>query len=63
MTVKLATWSELDDAERSALLQRPAIKNDDAIREGAAEIIAQVRRRGDAALRELTATSRRQRGN
>jgi histidinol dehydrogenase len=56
MTVKLATWSELDDAERSALLQRPAIKNDDAIREGAAKIIAQVRRRGDAALRELTAT-------
>jgi len=56
MTVKLTTWSELDDAERSALLQRPAIIDDVAIRERAAEIIAQVRHRGDAALRELTAT-------
>jgi len=56
MTVKPTTWSELDEAERSALLQRPAITDDAAIREGAAEIIAQVRRRGDTALRELTAT-------
>ncbi len=56
MTVKPTTWSELDEAERSALLQRPAITDDAAIREGAAEIIAQVRRRGDTALRELTAS-------
>jgi histidinol dehydrogenase len=56
MTVELTTWSELDDAGRSALLRRPAITDDATIREGAAEIIAQVRHRGDAALRELTAT-------
>jgi histidinol dehydrogenase len=35
-------------------LQRPAVAQDAAIRDGAARIIAEVRKRGDAALNELT---------
>jgi histidinol dehydrogenase len=54
MAVKSKFWSDLSGAERSALLQRPAIADDAAIRKGAADIIAQVRKYGDAALRELT---------
>ena len=54
MTLELRNWSELSDADRSALLQRPAAAQDAAIRDGAARIIAQVRKRGDAALNELT---------
>ncbi len=54
MTMEPKTWSELGDAQRSALLQRPAVADDAAIREAAAEIIAKVRDRGDSALRELT---------
>ncbi len=54
MTIELRTWSRLGDAQRSALLQRPAVADDAAIREAAAEIIAEVRERGDSALRDLT---------
>ncbi|MGI9249161.1 MAG: histidinol dehydrogenase [Woeseiaceae bacterium] len=54
MTIELKTWTDLDDSQRSVLLQRPAVEQDAAIRDGAAEIIAQVRKRGDEALRELT---------
>mgnify|MGYP001825059715 CR=1 FL=1 len=54
MTIAAISWSELGDAQRSALLQRPAVADDTAIRKAAAEIIAQVRERGDPALRELT---------
>ena len=54
MTIQLKTWSELPDAERNALLQRPAVAQDAAIRDGAARIIAEVRKRGDDALNEFT---------
>lgn len=54
MTIALNNWSELPEAARSALLQRPAVAQDAAIREGAARIIAEVRKRGDAALDEFT---------
>ena len=56
MTIELRNWSELPDTERSALLQRPAVAQDAAIREGAARIIAEVRKRGDAAVYDLTRT-------
>lgn len=48
-------WSELSSERRAALLARPALKNDATLAERVAEIIARVRRDGDAALRELTA--------
>lgn len=54
MAVTSKFWSDLSGTERSALLQRPAIADDAAIRKGAADIIAQVRKHGDAALHELT---------
>ncbi|MDH3578868.1 MAG: histidinol dehydrogenase [Gammaproteobacteria bacterium] len=54
MTIEPRTWSELGEPERSALLQRPAVADDAAIRKVVAEIIAEVRERGDSALRELT---------
>lgn len=54
MAVELTSWSELGDAQRSALLQRPAVADDAAIRRAAARIIAEVRERGDTALRALT---------
>jgi histidinol dehydrogenase len=49
------TWSELSSARREALLARPALKNDAALAARVADIVAQVRRDGDAALRSLTA--------
>jgi len=54
MPAELTFWNGLDDAKRSALLQRPAVSQDAGIRERAAEIIATVRSRGDSAVRELT---------
>lgn len=54
MTIELKNWSELGDAEKSALLQRPAVADDVTIRAGAAHIIAEVRKHGDTALRSLT---------
>ncbi len=54
MTIELKTWSELSDAEQTALLQRPAVSQNAEIRDGAAAIIAAVRQRGDLALREFS---------
>ncbi len=54
MIVEPTSWSELGEAQRDALLQRPAVAVDAVTRKGAAEIIAQVRERGDCAVRELT---------
>lgn len=48
------TWTELGSGARRTVLQRPAIADDAAIRRSATEIIATVRRDGDAALRRLT---------
>ncbi|MDH3820767.1 MAG: histidinol dehydrogenase [Gammaproteobacteria bacterium] len=49
------SWSALDERQRDALLQRPAVADDASIRAGTAAIIDEVRRTGDAALRRLTA--------
>ena len=48
------TWSDLSEAEKSALLRRPAVSRDADVRDGVAAIIADVRKRGDTALRDLT---------
>ena len=47
-------WNRLNDAERQALLRRPALVADDALKARVAEIVARVRGGGDAALRRLT---------
>jgi histidinol dehydrogenase len=47
-------WAELSSERRAALLARPALKNDAALASRVTEIIARVRREGDAALRALT---------
>ena len=48
-------WNTLNAAQRSAALARPAQARSAELREGVARIIADVRARGDDALRELTA--------
>ncbi|MDQ3511342.1 MAG: histidinol dehydrogenase [Pseudomonadota bacterium] len=48
-------WSQLDDAERERILRRPAQVVGTQIAATVADIIGQVRERGDDALRELTA--------
>ena len=54
MAILTQTWSRLDEKQRAALLQRPAMVDDVGIRTGTAAIIEEVRRDGDAALRRLT---------
>ena len=54
MTVNISYWSTLGEQDRLALLQRPAIRDDADIRVNVAAILAAVRDRGDAAVRELT---------
>src|SRR5210317_2220697 len=54
MAILTQTWSRLDEKQRVALLQRPAVVDDVGIRTGTAAIIEEVRRDGDAALRRLT---------
>ena len=53
--MKPRIWNELKAAEQIALLKRPALADDARVRDGVRAIIAQVRRAGDSALRELTA--------
>lgn len=53
--MKRIDWTSLDDTGRTAALARPAQSRSSALREGVETIIADVRARGDAALRELTA--------
>ncbi|MBA3486500.1 MAG: histidinol dehydrogenase [Lysobacter sp.] len=48
-------WSQLDDADRERILRRPAQVVGTQIAATVADIIGQVRERGDDALRELTA--------
>jgi len=55
MSTPIHKWSDLGIAERAHLLQRPAVVQDSDIRATVAEIIAAVRRDGDAALQRLTA--------
>jgi histidinol dehydrogenase len=47
-------WSALDEAQRAAVLRRPAQREAASLLEGAGRIVADVRARGDAALREHT---------
>jgi len=56
MSPEITTWSSLDEAARDALLLRPAIGSDEAIRERVADIIADVKNNGDAAIARLTAS-------
>jgi histidinol dehydrogenase len=55
MAMDIYRWSQLTDTLRSALLQRPAVADEKAIRQGTQLIIDQVRKEGDAALFRLTA--------
>lgn len=50
----ISIWQDLDDAERAALLARPAVRGNADIQTAAREIIGWVRDEGDAALFELT---------
>ena len=47
-------WSTLDEAARAALLRRPAQRDAAGLAGRVAAIVADVRKRGDAALREYT---------
>src|SRR5512139_2069973 len=53
--MKRLDWNTLDEAARREALARPAQARADELKQGVAAIIAQVRARGDAALRELSA--------
>ncbi|MEL6300562.1 MAG: histidinol dehydrogenase [Pseudomonadota bacterium] len=54
MKVSVLNWAELSESERDAVLQRPAMIEDESIRQAVRNIIADVQANGDAALRELT---------
>ena len=53
--MKRLDWSLLDEAEREQALSRPPLSRSDALRTSVRDIIATVRTRGDAALREYAA--------
>src|SRR5690606_8228417 len=52
--MKQYDWNGLGGTDRQALLSRPALAGDEALQTRVAEIVADVRRDGDAALRRLT---------
>jgi histidinol dehydrogenase len=52
--LRILEWANLDERERSELLQRPAASQDAAVRANTEKIIAAVRKDGDDALIELT---------
>ncbi len=54
-TLPVADWQALNEAERAALLSRPAVRAAADTTARVAEIIAEVRRNGDAALKAFTA--------
>jgi len=54
MTMNTSIWNTLSEQGRAALLLRPAVRNDDDIRDDVEAILAAVRNDGDSALRELT---------
>ncbi len=56
MTAPLALldWAALDEMQRAAALERPAQREAASLLERAGRIVAEVRERGDAALREYT---------
>jgi histidinol dehydrogenase len=53
-SLEILEWSALDEARRAAVLARPAQRAAANLLEGAGRIVEDVRRRGDAALREYT---------
>ncbi|HEX7731671.1 MAG TPA: histidinol dehydrogenase, partial [Rhodanobacter sp.] len=53
--MKRIDWNALDEQGRNEALARPAQARAAELREGVGRIIAEVRARGDAALRELSA--------
>jgi histidinol dehydrogenase len=55
MTLALSDWSILSEPERRALLSRPAAEAAPMVDAAVAEILRDVRERGDRAVRELTA--------
>jgi histidinol dehydrogenase len=55
-TLAIVDWSLLGDAERKALLRRPAQRDTAALLARAAQIVGDVRTRGDAAALEYTAS-------
>lgn len=52
--MRVLDWNELSESERRAVLARPAQRSRDEVADGVRDIIAEVRRDGDAALRRLT---------
>ena len=54
MNLDIHNWCDLGAAGRRRLLCRPALRSADDLNAGVAEIVAQVRREGDAAVRMLT---------
>ena len=54
MRLAIINWNEADTAQQAAVLRRPAVLVDDNIRKTVQEIIAEVRRDGDDALRART---------
>jgi histidinol dehydrogenase len=54
--MKRLDWNALDETARREALARPAQSRADELRRGVERIVAAVRERGDAALRELSAT-------
>ena len=54
MRMQIHNWSALAPGEQATLLQRPALADDAQVRAATAELLAEVRADGDAALRRLT---------
>ena len=54
MLLRRAQWTALDTAAQRSFLRRPAVEDDAAIRAAVLEIVADVKNRGDEALRALT---------
>lgn len=54
MSLQVHEWSRLDEAARARLLERPAMREAATLESTVAEIVADVRRRGDAALYDYT---------
>ena len=52
--MKRLVWSELDEAARADMLERPTQAVSESVRAAVAEILYQVDQRGDVALREFT---------
>ncbi|HEX7718978.1 MAG TPA: histidinol dehydrogenase, partial [Woeseiaceae bacterium] len=54
MELKIHNWHLLEPLQRRDLLQRPALRDDGTVQDGVRAIIDHVRKRGNAALKELT---------